>query len=455
LELSDIDLGQRARSLRLDTLVRLRWLAIAGQSLAVLVTQYVLRFELPLAASLAAIGVSAWLNVGLKIRYPVTQRLADGAAFALLAYDVLQLSFLLCLTGGLENPFSILFLAPIIISAVSLSGRWTLRLTLVMIAAATVLVFVHWPLPWDQKNAFAVPIEYLGAIWLALTLGAGFIGVYANRVAEEARMLADALGATELVLAREQHLTQLDGLAAAAAHELGTPLATITLVVNEMLKLAPPGGPLSEDVALLAQEAKRCRSILSKIASLGDESATMFDELNVEHLLEEVARPERNFGVAVEIESQGETPQPICRRNPGMLYGLGNLVENAIDFARSVVRIEASWSSDLVRIAISDDGPGFSPDVLFRVGEPYVTSRGPERRFKSEEGSSLGLGLFIAKTLLERSGALVSTANAPAPETGARVVVSWPRAVFERGIGANAREGEQRPPWNESQRKSS
>ena len=161
----------------------------------------------------------------------------------------------------------------------SLSGRWTLWLTLVMISAATALVFIHWPLPWDSARAFTVPIAYLGAIWLALVLGAGFIGVYANRVAEEARQLADALAATELVLAREQHLTQLDGLAAAAAHELGTPLATITLVVNEMLKAETGGGASLEDVTLLAQEARRCRQILAKIASLGDESATMLDEI--------------------------------------------------------------------------------------------------------------------------------------------------------------------------------
>ena len=160
------------------------------------------------------------------------------------------------------------------------------------------------------------------------------------------------------------------------------------------------------------------------------------------HLLEDVAQPERNFGVAVEIDARGDGPQPICRRNPGMLYGLGNLVENAIDFARSVVSIRASWSNEVVKIAIADDGPGFSPDVLSRVGEPYVTSRGLSRRFKSDEGSGLGLGLFIAKTLLERSGALVVTANAVAPDIGARVVVTWPRTVFERGVGRESKEAD-------------
>lgn len=431
-ELSDIDLGRSARTLRVDTLVRLRWLAVAGQSAAVLTTYFGFGFRLPLGLTLLAIGFSAWLNVGLRMRYPVSHRLGDRAAFVLLAFDVIQLSCLLFLTGGLENPFAVLFLAPVMISAVSLPGPWTLTLILIMVAAATVLAFFHLPLPWYAHRALSLPIAYVGGIWLALVLGAAFVGVYALRVAEEARQLSDALAATELVLAREQHLTQLDGLAAAAAHELGTPLATITLVVNEMNKLAPLDRSLKEDIALLAQEARRCRGILSKIASLGDDSATMLDNMTLGHLLEEVVQPQRDFGVAVEIANAGVGAEPACHRNPGILYGLGNLVENAIDFARSKVRIESYWSSEAVRIAIADDGPGFSPDVLARVGEPYVTTRGSQRRSKSDEGAGLGLGLFIAKTLLERSGALVSTANALAPETGARVIVSWPRALFER-----------------------
>jgi two-component system sensor histidine kinase RegB len=432
-ELSYVDLGRRARALRVDTLVRLRWLAVAGQTAAVLTTHYGFGFDLPLGATLLAIGFSAWLNLGLRMHYPVSHRLDDRSAFVLLAYDVIQLSCLLFLTGGLENPFSVLFLAPVMISAVSLSGPWTLGLVLIMVAAATALAFVHLPLPWYRDKDLSLPIAYVGGIWIALVLGAAFIGVYALRVAEEARQLSDALAATELVLAREQHLTQLDGLAAAAAHELGTPLATITLVVNEMSKLAPLHDALSEDIALLSQEAQRCRRILSKIASLGDEASTMLDEMTLSHLLEEVVQPQRNFGVAVEVIKSGAGSEPTCRRNPGILYGLGNLVENAIDFALSAVRIEANWTIDAVRISIADDGPGFSPDVLSRVGEPYVTTRGPQRRSKSEEGAGLGLGLFIAKTLLERSGAAVSTANALAPETGARVAISWPRALFERG----------------------
>ena len=418
--------------MRVDTIVRLRWLAIAGQSAAVIGTHYLLGFPLPFGVCFLAIAASAWLNIGLRLRFPVSQRLDDGAASALLACDLLQLSGLLYLTGGLENPFAMLFLAPIMISAVSLSGRWTLVLAALMVAAATFLAFHHLPLPWFSADPLSLPIVYVAGIWLAIVLGAAFTGIYAWRVAEEARKLSDALAATELVLAREQHLTQLDGLAAAAAHELGTPLATIALVVKEISNFVAGQGPLAEDITLLSQEVQRCRTILGKLASLGDETATMLDDMTVGHLLAEVVDPQRHSGVDLRLTKDSAGPEPVCRRNPGILYGLGNLIENAIDFARTEVRIDADWTVDFVSIKIEDDGPGFSPDVVMRLGEPYVTSRTSQRRVKSEDGAGLGLGLFIAKTLLERSGANVTTANIDPPETGARVVITWPRQVFER-----------------------
>jgi two-component system sensor histidine kinase RegB len=430
-DLANLNLGRRARRLRVDTLVRLRWLAVAGQSAAVLATFYGLGFPLPLGLCFLAIAASAWLNIGLRVRFPVSHRLEDTAALVLLSYDVLQLSSLLYLTGGLENPFAMLFLAPVMIAAVSLTSRATLLLGILIVLAASFLAFFHLPLPWQPNESLSLPILYLAGIWLAIVLGAAFIGIYAARVSEEARRLSDALAATELVLAREQHLTQLDGLAAAAAHELGTPLATITLVVKDLVKMLPGEGLIGEDVALLAQEVQRCRTILGKLASLGDEGAEMLDQMTVSHLVEEVVEPQRNFGVELDIDNAGEGAEPICRRNPGILYGLGNLVENAMDFAKSRVRIEMRWTQDQVRITIEDNGPGFLPDVLIRLGEPYISTKGPERRSKSEDGG-LGLGLFIAKTLLERSGATVAMANVPQPGRGARVVVIWPRLLFER-----------------------
>jgi two-component system, sensor histidine kinase RegB len=431
-DVSELNLGRSARRLRVDTLVRLRWLAIAGQTAAVLGTYFGLRFDLPLAHCLLAIGMSAVVNVGLRVGLPRTHRLGDGHAAALLGFDILQLSALLYLTGGIENPFVMLFLAPVMISAVSLPKRLTLALGVLTIACATGLTVAHLPLPWYDSLQLALPLLYRVSIWVALVLGVAFIGIYAVRVAEEARRLGDALTATELVLAREQHLTQLDGLAAAAAHELGTPLATIALVTAELRKEALQNPAIKEDLALLAQEVARCRGILSKLTSLSEDSDGLFDRMKLSHLIEEVVEPQRDFGVEVTVVKEGEEPEPVCLRNAGILYGLGNLVENAIDFARSEVRIAASWSPATVTVSIEDDGPGFSPDVLAHAGEPYFTTRA-DRRAKSEEGAGLGLGLFIAKTLLERSGAKVGIANADLPKTGARITVRWPRDIFERG----------------------
>jgi two-component system, sensor histidine kinase RegB len=431
-ELINVDLGGRSRRLRVDTLVTLRWLALFGQAIALVVTYFGLGFSLPLGACLLVIAASAGLNIGLRLRFGRIERLEDVPAALMLAYDILQLTALLYLTGGIENPFAMLYLAPIMISAVSLSGRITLILTLLMIGAVSALTFRHYPLPWFPGEQLRLPLIYNTGIWVAIVLGAVFIAIYASRVAGEARKLADALAATELVIAREQHLTQLDGLAAAAAHELGTPLATITLIVKDLQKQLPASDPLEEDVALLAQETARCRTILGKLASLGGDAGNILDEMSLSLLMEEVAGPHRDFGVHISIAGEGQAPEPACLRNPGILYGLGNLIENAVDFAASEVRIGAKWNAASVTMVIEDDGPGFSPDVVGRVGEPYVTTKN-DWRAKTEERAGLGLGLFIAKTLLEHSGAIVKTENRASPGTGAVVTILWERAAFERG----------------------
>lgn len=425
-----LDFGSRARSLRVDTLVRLRWLAVAGQAAALLVTNFVLDFDLPLVLCLVSVAASVWLNLGLRLRYGVNHRLGENPATAVLAFDVIQLASLLFLTGGLQNPFAILFLAPVLISAVSLPLQRTLALVLVMITAATFLAFHHFPLPWHDDEELRLPQMYVTGIWFALVSGTTFIVAYAFRVAEEARRLTDALGATELVLAREQHLTQLDGLAAAAAHELGTPLATITLVVKEMRKLGPEHGLVAEDLLLLEQEVGRCRTILAKLTSLGSDGDGIWGQLRLSQLIEEIVAPVRNFGVQLDTSISGEGPEPALARNPAILYGLSNIVENAVDFARSVISLNGEWTNTEVSIVISDDGPGFPFDILTRLGEPYVTSRENHRRAKFEEGG-LGLGLFIAKTLLERTGASVKMDNA-FQSGGARISVVWNRDLFER-----------------------
>lgn len=428
----DLDFGRPSRQLHVDTLVKLRRLAVLGQAGAVLFTYGVMGFSLPIGPCLVVIAISALLNVALRVRYGRVTQVVDVPAGAILGYDTLQLTALLYLTGGIENPFSMLLLAPIVVSAVSLSGWITMLLTALMIAAASLLTATHFPLPWYPDASLELPLVYATGLWTAHVVSAVFIAIYASLVALEGRKLADALAATERVLAREQHLSQLDGLAAAAAHELGTPLATVTLVVKDLEKQLPSTGPIAEDVALLAQEVARCRNILGKLTSLGGEDGNILDEMTLSLLLGEVIVPHRDFGVKITIVEDGEGRQPVCRRNPAILYGLGNLIENAIDFAVSEVRIIAHWDEKFVKLIIEDDGPGFSPDVVSRIGAPYVTTK-TDRRAKSEEGSGLGLGLFIAKTLLARSGATVACSNLPPPRRGACISIRWQRGQFERG----------------------
>ena len=431
-----LQLGLRSRFPRIDTLVRLRWLAVCGQLAAVLATRYALGFPMPVFACLAVVFTSVWVNLGLRLRFHHNDRLADRPAAALMAYDLLQLALLLYLTGGLENPFSMLFLAPLMIAAVSLSAIATAALTLLVIICATTLTFDHRPVPWYPGETLHLPVLYRIGFWSSIVLGASFAAAYAWRVAEESRRLADALAATELVLAREQHLTQLDGLAAAAAHELGTPLATIKLVARDLQKQFPAEGAIGEDLSLLVGEAERCRKILGTLTSLNTSEASDFiGHLTLSHLIEEVVQPQRDFGVDITVVKEGGGAEPTCARNPGVLYGLGNLVENAIDFAAASVRITARWTDAVTVLVIEDDGPGFAANVVASLGEPYLTTRG-NRKAKGDENAGRGLGLFIAKTLLERSGAKVTTANAPSPGKGARVTVLWPRADFERQRGA-------------------
>lgn len=422
-----------ARRLRLDTLVRLRWLAICGQLTTIVLVHFGIGFTLPIEACLIVISLSVFLNISLRARYPVSVRLEDSTAAVLLGYDILELAALLYLTGGLQNPFSLLFLAPVMISATALSPLRTLMLGVLAIGAASFLAKFHLPLPWYPGQSVNLPLLYVGGVWLAILLGLAFIGVFAWRVAEEARQLSEALTATELVLAREQHLSQIDGLAAAAAHELGTPLATIALVAGELERMVPKESAWREDIVLLQEQAGRCRSILSKIASLGDEKAGPLHRMTLSHLIEDITAPQRAFGIKVSVVTDGSEPEPECDRSPGILYGLGNLIDNAMDFAESSVVVTAAWTQEIVSISIRDDGPGFAPEVLGRLGEPYISSRGALRgRAGGQAGrGGLGLGLFIAKTLLERSGAGFTAHNAQQGPGGAVVSLAWQRSVFE------------------------
>jgi two-component system, sensor histidine kinase RegB len=422
------DFRHPRRYVRLDTILRLRWLAVLGQLATIFVVVQGLEFDVEVIPCLTIISLSALLNLALQIAFNPMQRLEPAYAAALLALNIIELAGLLFFTGGLENPFSFLFLAPVLISATALPIRLTIALGVLAVVCATVLVFFHLPLPWDGDEPLVLPQIYLVGVWLSIGVAIGVTSLYAFQVAEESRQLSDALAATELVLTREQHLTQIDGLAAAAAHELGTPLSTIFLISRELERTIADDSPIAGDLKTLREQAQRCRDILAKITQLSASGAP-FDRMPLSTLIEEAVAPHRDFDVAIKVRiAIGVTREPVGMRNPAILYGVGNILENAVDFARATVEVNASWNNEMVEIIISDDGPGIAPDMLKRIGEPYLSRR---RSADETQHGGLGLGVFIARTLLERTGAKVSFANRVFPDHGAVVHIIWPRSRFE------------------------
>src|SRR5260370_13776271 len=363
-EIAASDFRHPRRYVRLDTILRLRWLAALGQLAAIFVVAQGLEFGVEVGPCVTSVGLSALLNVVMQIAFDPMQRLEPAYAAALLALNIVELAGLLFFTGGLQNPFSFLFLAPVLISATALPIRLTIALGVLAVACASVLVFFYQPLPWDADEPLALPPIYLFGVWLSIVLAIGVTSLYAFQVTEEARKLSDALAATELVLTREQHLTQLDGLAAAAAPQLGPPLSTIYLISRELEQALTDNKELAGDIKTLREQAQRCRDILAKITQLSATGAP-FDRMPLSTLLEETVAPHRDFGVAIKVRiAVAGASEPVGTRNPAILYGVGNTLENAVDFARATVQVNAWWNSESVEIAISDDGPGFAPDIL-------------------------------------------------------------------------------------------
>jgi two-component system, sensor histidine kinase RegB len=419
--------------LRSRTLVGSRWLALLGQIVTILFVHFSLRFELPLLLCLMAIGANAALNLFLSLTMPVGRLVRQSEAAAQLTFDVLQLSFLLFLTGGIENPFCLLLIAPVTVSAATLRPRWTLGLIGVTLVCVVGLTMTPYPLPWHPTGGFDLPSTYRFAVAIAIGIGLLFTAGYAWRVSVEEGRLADALIATQEILAREQRLAALGGLAAAAAHELGTPLATIQVTAKELVRSLPAGSLDQEDAQLVLSQAQRCREILRKLSDNRDISDPTVERLSLGQLLEEAAarHPEQAAkALLFDIHRPDGEEELMVIRQPAVLYGLGNLIENALEFSREAVTISALWDAQEVHVTISDDGPGFDESVLDRLGEPYITTRGAGTS-GSRQREGMGLGFFIAKTLLERSGAKVSFSNQQGPLRGAMVKAVWPRRNLE------------------------
>jgi two-component system, sensor histidine kinase RegB len=410
----------------LRTLVPIRWVAITGQVLAILTVHFGLGFHLRLVPALAVVAGSALLNVILIVRRQVARELSERYAALCLGYDILQLSILLYLTGGLQNPFSILILAPVTVAATILSKRPVILLSIFAVVAISALSLWHLPLPWrSAPGPLVFPPEIVVGTWVALVLATVFTAVYTWSVVQDARRLRDAMAATQLALAREQRISAVGALAAAAAHELGSPLATIAVVAKELAHDLPPDSPYVEDAALLVSQSERCRRILAELSHRPDEDGgSPYARLPISVLVEAAAAPHQERDVRLILATTG-TPaedEPLVRRSPEILHGLNNLIQNALQFARREVTVTTFWDQGTVTVEITDDGPGFLLHLLGRLGEPYLSTR-------AGAADHMGLGIFIAQTLLERSGARLAFDNLE--EGGAHVVISWNRANLE------------------------
>lgn len=417
--------------MRLATLVTLRWLAVAGQTVAILVVYFGLGFELPLAACLGVIAASAWLNVFMSFASASQILLRGWEAAWQLAFDTAQLALLLSLTGGLSNPFLLFMIAPVTVAASSLRAHYAFMIVLLAIGLAALMPLVSADLPWRAGETLVLPTLFEGGQFGALCIGIIFFALSAHRVNEDQAKLVQALDAASVVMSREQRLSALGAMSAMTAHELGTPLATIHLVSKELVGELPDGSPYREDLTLLAEQAERCRAILRQLGAAREADDIVHAQMPLSALVEEAAAPHKGLGVAVQVTYEagegGEAKVPTIRRSPEILHALGAFIENAVSFAETEVRAVASWTNDQYIVTIRDDGPGFAPEVMPKLGEPYVSERGEAQL----GGGDMGLGFFIAKTLIERTGGRIATRNRAAPNRGAIVQAVWPHSVLQ------------------------
>jgi len=439
---------KRANWIRLRTMILLRWVAIAGQFIAVTVTPFVFGLQLELGWCYFVIGVSVIGNLVAAFVFPENKRLTERQNVSMIVFDLLQLSCLLYLTGGLNNPFTLLLLGPVTISATALSARSTLVLCSLAIISVTILAFFHIPLRTQEGDVLQIPQLFVFGYWIALIIAVIFTSAYSRRVTSEIHLMSDALAATQMALAREQKLTDLGGVVAAAAHELGTPLATIKLASAELVQELREHPEMREDAELIVQQADRCRDILRNMGRAGKDDLHM-RQAPLVTVLEDAAQPHmaRGKSVVIDLDKSDVSlgPPPAILRMPEIIHGLRNLVQNAVDFAETTVWIEARWNESTITVRILDDGAGFPTHLLGRLGDPFMGRRRPRKADPARpEYEGMGLGLFIAKTLLERSGATLQFANgtedgnASKKQLGAVIEVRWPRSKIDAREGENS-----------------
>jgi two-component system sensor histidine kinase RegB len=415
----------------------IRWIAVGGQAVTLSAIYFGLGFDLPIVLAMAVVMASGLLNVVLSMTRPASAWLGEREAALTLGYDVVQLSALLYLTGGLQNPFAILILAPVAVSAWTLSRRSTLALVLLATSIVSALAVWHLPLPGSAEGLLASPL-YVAGIWTAIVIAIFFIASYVASIGEEARRMSEALAAARSALSREQQLSALGGLAAAAAHDLGSPLGTIAVVARELERELPDGSPWREDVELLLQESVRCGDILARLAERPDgDGGPPFNRLPFSALVEAAILPyrcpDRDIEFHCAASCDAREPPPTVKRDPEILQGLGVLVQNAVQFAEHRVAVDLGWNDREVELTISDDGPGFDLSDRGRLGEPYYSTGARDGREHRSGQRHMGLGIFIARTLLSHRGAVLRFDNRPGG--GALVEVRWPRDRLQAAAG--------------------
>ncbi|WP_372571565.1 sensor histidine kinase RegB [Ruegeria jejuensis] len=441
---------ERSGWIRLRTLILLRWVAIIGQLGAITVAQRVYHLQLELTLCYLAVGISVIGNLIAIFIFPENKRLTEFENFLMVLFDLLQLGSLLYLTGGLNNPFALLLLGPVTISANVLGLRSTLIIGGTAIVLVTLLSEFYLPLRTASGMILQDADIFVFGNWIAIIIAIVFLGLYSYRISTEAQSMSEALSATHMALAREQKLTDLGGVVAAAAHELGTPLATIKLTSSELIEELDDRPDLREDAELIREQADRCRDILRDMGRAGKDDLHL-RQAPLSTVIHESAEPHLDRGKEVHFHEGpgegGDMQQPSILRQPEVIHGLRNLIQNGVDFARSAVWIESEWTEDRIVIRIMDDGRGYPPHLIRRIGDPFMRRRRGESEQRTRpEYEGMGLGLFIAKTLLERSGATLSFANgwdpsqtlSTSPERlGAIVQVAWPRNKIDARMGEN------------------
>jgi len=409
-------------SIQLDkkTLVILRWLALTGQFLTISFVYFILNFKIYFFYCSLIIVVGALTNFYLQFKVKVNQ-LNSSTSTIFLFYDVFQLAFLLYLNGGITNPFVILLVVPAIVASTFLTLKNTINLSITTIIILIILTINHYPLPHSGELHFHVPNYYLFAIPISIIIGLIFLTYFGARFGIESRKRSEALNKLELILAKEHELESIGLQAAAAAHSLGTPLSTITVVSRELQKEIGKDPKYSKDIDLLISQTKRCSDILKNLSQDQLKEDSFLTDIKIEDLLNEIVRSFSEISnKKLILDNKNNKSNPQIEKTLEITYGLRNFIGNAVKYSNSLVKITLESNDAITKVQISDDGPGFNDDIIDVLGEPYIRSK--DKMINSKSG--LGLGTFIGKTLLERMKAKVVFGKSPTTN-GAMVTVSW------------------------------